>query len=66
MGLMSALTPLTRDQFFGALFASKAARDGGVIRRQVRDVERYVGRSAFIAEMRLLGGGECRAHRDQL
>ena len=55
MGLMSALPPLTRDQFFGELFASKAARGGAVIRRQVRDVERYVGRHAFMAEMRRRG-----------
>ena len=29
---MSALPPLTRDQFFGELFASKAARDGAASR----------------------------------
>lgn len=52
---MSALPPLTQDQFFGELFASKAARDGAVIRRQVRDVERYVGRAAFLTEIRRRG-----------
>lgn len=52
---MSALPPQTEDQFFGELFASKAARDGAVIRRQVRDVERYVGRAAFMEEMRRRG-----------
>ncbi|NGM47131.1 N-(5'-phosphoribosyl)anthranilate isomerase [Rhodobacter sp. SGA-6-6] len=52
---MSALPPLSQDQFFGELFASKAARDGAVIRRQVRDVERYVGRAAFMAEIRRRG-----------
>ena len=52
---MSALPPQTEDQFFGELFASKAARDGAVIRRQVRDVERYVGRGAFLSEIRRRG-----------
>lgn len=52
---MSALPPLTQDQFFGELFASKAAREGAVIRRQVRDVERYVGRAAFLTEIRRRG-----------
>ena len=52
---MSALPPQTEDQFFGELFASKAARDGAVIRRQLRDVERYVGRGAFLDEMRRRG-----------
>lgn len=52
---MSALPPRTEDQFLGELFASKAARDGAVIRRQVRDVERYVGRGAFMEEMRRRG-----------
>lgn len=32
-------------------FASKEARDGGVIKRQIRDVERIVGRDAFVAEV---------------
>ncbi len=33
------------------LFSSQAAREGSVIRRKVRDVERYVGRTAFLDEM---------------
>ena len=52
---MSALPPQTEAQFFSELFASKAARDGAVIRRQVRDVERYVGRAAFLTEIRRRG-----------
>jgi hypothetical protein len=48
---MSALPPITPAQFFAELFASRAARDGAVIRRKVRDVERYVGRDVFHAEM---------------
>ncbi|MFT4148987.1 MAG: N-(5'-phosphoribosyl)anthranilate isomerase [Paracoccaceae bacterium] len=37
------------------LFSSQAAREGGVIRRKVRDIDRYVGREAFLAEMRRRG-----------
>ncbi len=37
------------------LFSSQAAREGGVIRRQIRDIERYVGREAFLAEMKRRG-----------
>jgi hypothetical protein len=37
------------------LFSSQAAREGAVIRRKARDVDRYVGRQAFIDEMRRRG-----------
>jgi hypothetical protein len=43
--------PVHPDVFFGTLFASKAARDGAVIRRKVRDVERLVGRDVFVTEI---------------
>ena len=43
--------PISPQQFFAALFGSRAARNGEVIRRKVRDVERYVGRDVFLAEM---------------
>jgi len=33
------------------VFRAKAARTGGIVRRAVRDVEREVGREAFIAEV---------------
>ena len=41
--------------FFETMFSSKAARDGCVVRRKVRDVERYVGREEFLSEMRRRG-----------
>ena len=41
----------TPEVFFAGLFDSKAARDGAVVRRKVRDVERMVGREAFRAEV---------------
>ena len=37
------------------LFSSQAAREGSVIRRKVRDVEQYVGRTAFLDEMQRRG-----------
>lgn len=46
---------LSPERWIGHLFASQAAREGGVIRRKVRDVERVVGREAFLAEMRRRG-----------
>ncbi|MCU0826501.1 MAG: N-(5'-phosphoribosyl)anthranilate isomerase [Tabrizicola sp.] len=46
---------LSSDQWISHLFASQAAREGGVIRRKIRDVERFVGREIFLAEMRRRG-----------
>ena len=37
------------------LFSSQAAREGSVIRRQVRDIDRFYGRGAFLAEMQRRG-----------
>lgn len=47
--------PLSPDAWLLHLFQSQAACEGGVIRRKVRDVERYVGRDAFLAEMKRRG-----------
>lgn len=52
---MSALPPQTPQQFFAELFASRAAMQGAIIRRKVGDVERYIGRPAFLAEMQRRG-----------
>lgn len=38
-----------------ALFSAKAVGRGGVVHRAVRDVERYAGREAFVAEIRKRG-----------
>lgn len=46
---------LSPDAFLLELFSSRQAREGGVIRRKVRDVERYVGREPFLEEMRRRG-----------
>lgn len=52
---MSVLPPITPQQFFTELFGSRAAMNGEVIRRKVRDVERYIGRELFLAETRRRG-----------
>ena len=46
---------LTPELWFRHLFAAKSARDGGVVRRKVSDMERMVGRAAFEAELRRRG-----------
>lgn len=42
-------------EFFRFLFASKAVRDGAVIRRKVCDAERLVGRDVFLGELKRRG-----------
>lgn len=37
------------------LFSARAAAKGGVLRRSIRDIERYVGREEFNAELRRRG-----------
>lgn len=49
------MPPLTLQQFFAEIFVSKAAINSDVIRRKVRDVERYIGRDALLAETRRRG-----------
>ncbi len=46
---------LSADHWISHLFSSQAAREGGVIRRKLRDVERFVGRDPFLAEMQRRG-----------
>lgn len=42
---------LDADIWLRHLFSSKAAQQGGVVRRKVRDVERIVGRVRFEREL---------------
>ena len=44
-------SPLSADLWLRDLFSSRAARDGGVIRRKSRDIERFVGWQMFFAEI---------------
>lgn len=52
---MSIPAPLSPDAWVTHLFSSKAAREGSVIRRKSRDIERYVGRVTFENELRRRG-----------
>lgn len=52
---MTLPLPITPDLWLRQLFGAQAARDGGVVRRKVRDVERIVGRDAFERELRRRG-----------
>ena len=47
--------PTSTDEFFSHLFSSRSAKTGAVIRRQVRDVDRFVGREAFLREVKRRG-----------
>ena len=47
--------PISPNEFFAKLFSSRAAQNGAVVRRQVRDVERYVGRDLFLVELERRG-----------
>jgi hypothetical protein len=46
---------LDAEHWISELFSSHAAREGAVVRRKVRDVERFVGRDPFLDEMRRRG-----------
>lgn len=46
---------ITPEQWLRQIFSTKAAIDGGVIRRQVRDVEKILGRTPFEIEVRRRG-----------
>jgi len=43
------------DIWLKTLFSSQAARDGKVIRRSLRDIRRYAGLDAFVAEVERRG-----------
>lgn len=47
--------PLPPELWLRHLFSSQAACEGGVIRRQLRDIERFYGRDTFLAEMQRRG-----------
>lgn len=52
---MSTMQPVSPQQFLAELFSSRAAASGAVIRRNARDIDRFIGRDAFLAEMRRRG-----------
>jgi len=55
MAMRHSVLPMTPEAWFRHLFSAQAARDGGVVRRKVRDMERMVGRDVFNAEIRRRG-----------
>jgi hypothetical protein len=46
---------MSTQAFLADVFGSRLVRDGKVIRRASRDVDRYMGRDAFIAEVHRRG-----------
>jgi hypothetical protein len=46
---------LDAEHWLRHVFSSQAALDGGVVRRNVRDIDRFVGREAFLREMQRRG-----------
>jgi len=46
---------LTPERWLAQLLSSGEARKGGIVKRQIRDVDRIVGREAFIAEIERRG-----------
>ncbi len=53
---MSTLpAPITPDCWIVQIFSARAAAEGGIVRRQVRDVERLIGRDRFLREVRRRG-----------
>ena len=48
-------TMLPADLWMRQIFDAKAARDGGVVRRSRRDIDRIVGMDRFLREIRRRG-----------
>ena len=54
-GMASVPAYCTPEQWMRQIFSARAAREGGIVRRRVRDVERIIGRDAFLRELRRRG-----------
>ncbi|WP_323380217.1 N-(5'-phosphoribosyl)anthranilate isomerase [Sulfitobacter sp. F26169L] len=52
---MTIPSPLSPEAWMTHLFSAQAACKGQVIRRKLRDVERYAGRAKFEQELRRRG-----------
>ena len=52
---LSIHPPPSPDVVLLELFSSKAAREGAVIRRKARDIDRLIGRAAFLQELNRRG-----------
>ena len=53
--MTDTLTLLPPDVWLLQLFSAKSAREGGIVRRAVRDVEQIIGRNNFEYELRRRG-----------
>ncbi len=53
--MAQVMTFSRRPKWADSMFAAKAAVNGGVIRRAIRDVDRDIGRAAFELEVRRRG-----------
>ncbi|MDQ2065056.1 N-(5'-phosphoribosyl)anthranilate isomerase [Xinfangfangia sp. CPCC 101601] len=47
--------PISPERWIMQLFSAQTVAAGGIVRRQVRDVERLVGRERFLREVRRRG-----------
>ncbi len=46
---------ITPDRWLVQLFSARTVAEGGIVRRQVKDVERLVGRDRFLREVHRRG-----------
>ncbi|SNR71280.1 N-(5'-phosphoribosyl)anthranilate isomerase [Puniceibacterium sediminis] len=46
---------ISPDIWFRQIFSAKAARDGGIVRRSLRDIDRMIGREPFERELHRRG-----------
>ncbi len=53
--MTTTLALIPPDIWMLQMFSAKTAREGGIVRRQIRDVERIVGRANFERELRRRG-----------
>ncbi len=47
--------PISPERWMVQLFSARSAAEGGIVRRKITDVERFVGRERFLSEVRRRG-----------
>ena len=47
--------PIDPEKWMRDIFSSKSARDGQVVRRKLRDIDRFIGRERFVQELHRRG-----------
>jgi len=55
MAMACSSVQITPEIWLRHLFSARTAIEGGVVRRKTRDMERFVGREAFVAELNRRG-----------